>query len=126
MTVAPGAGSPQDCRKAIERECFMSARDESKLPAGVDRISDKQRSTVVSDELSKLLTLLRDSLPAEATISFLFDGKLQVRIDVRQLEQVLAIEMILPTLGAGIFHDVQRGQAPNHSFMHRVTARVDR
>lgn len=104
----------------------MTGRNDNNLPAGVDRMPDKQRSTVVSDELGKLLALLRDSLPAEATISFLFDGRLQVRIDVRKLEQVLAIEMILPTLGGGIFRDIQRGQAPNHSFMHRVTARVDR
>jgi hypothetical protein len=104
----------------------MSARSEDKLPEGVDRLHGDKRSTVVSDELDKLLTLLRDSLPREAAISFLFDGKLHLRIDVRQLEQVLAIEMVLPTLGGGIFHDVQRGQAPNHSFMHRVTARVDR
>jgi hypothetical protein len=104
----------------------MTAHDDNKLPAGVDRIPGKQRSTVVSDELNKLLTLLRGALPEEATVSFLFDGKLLVRIDVRKLEQVLAIEMVLPTLGAGIFHDIQRGQAPNHSFMHRVTARVDR
>jgi hypothetical protein len=104
----------------------MTARNEGKLPDGVDRIPGKQRSTVVSDELNRLLDLLRGALPEEATVSFLFDGKLTVRIDVRKLEQVLAIEMVLPTLGAGIFHDIQRGQAPNHSFMHRVTARVDR
>lgn len=104
----------------------MSTRNEGKLPEGVDRLHGDKRSTAVSDELNKLLTLLRDSLPQEAAITFLFDGKLQVRIDVRKLEQVLAIEMVLPQLGGGIFHDIQRGQAPNHSFMHRVTARVDR
>ena len=104
----------------------MSTADEHSLPDGVDRLHKKQRSTVVTDELGKLHALLSSSLPSEAAISFLFDTKLRVRIDVRSLEHVLAIEMILPTIGGGGFHDVQRGQAPNHSFMHRVTALVDR
>jgi hypothetical protein len=105
---------------------MSASHEKTTLPEGVDRIQSKPQSTVVSDELGKLMTLLSASLPKEAAISFLFDTRLRVRIDVRQLEQVLAIEMVLPTLGGGIFHDVQRGQAPNHSFLHRVTALVDR
>ncbi|WBO21671.1 hypothetical protein [Sphingomonas abietis] len=105
----------------------MSASHEKpSLPDGVESIQNKPPSTAVSDELRKLMALLSDSLPHDAAISFLFDTRLHVRIDVRQLEQVQAIEMMLPTLGGGIFHDVQRGQAPNHSFLHRVTALVDR
>ncbi len=104
----------------------MSTRDEMVLPEGVGRLPSQPRSTIVSEELGKLMALLREACPADAAISFLFDTMLHVRIDVRTLEQVVAVEMILPTLGAGTFHNIQRGQAPNHSFMHRVTALVER
>lgn len=104
----------------------MTARQDQPLPEGVDRLHDKAREVPVSEELDRLLALLRAALPSDAAISFLFDGHLRLRVDVRKIEEVMAIEMLLPTLGGGIFHGVQRGQAPNHSFMHRVTALVDR
>ncbi len=98
------------------------------IPTGnsVDRLPSQPRSMIVSDELNRLTTLLRESCPPEANITFHFNGRLYVHIDVRELQQVVAIELLLPTLGAGIFHDVQRGQAPRHAFLHRITALVDR
>jgi hypothetical protein len=86
----------------------------------------KPRPTVVSDELTKVMALVTEGLPSDAKISFQFDGRLHVMVDVRTLEQVLAVEMTLPKLGAGMFHDIQRVQALRHGFGHRVTALVDR
>ncbi len=104
----------------------MTAREELSLPAGVESLPGQPRSTLVSDELGKLMALLRASCPSDAVITFLYDGALHVRIDVRTLEEVVAIELMLPRLAAGVFHGVQRGRAPNHSFLHRVTALVER
>lgn len=104
----------------------MNAREELSLPAGVEQLPGQTRSTVVSSELGKLMDLLRASSPADAVISFLFDGALHVRIDVRTLEEVIAVELMLPSLAGGVFVGIQRGRAPNHSFLHRVTALVER
>lgn len=94
--------------------------------ASVDRLPSKPPVKTVTEELNKVAALLADACPEDSKISFLFDGVLHVMIDVRTLEAVLAIEMILPKLGAGMFHDVQRTQAPRHGFGHRVTAIVER
>lgn len=92
----------------------------------VARMPRQPRSNVVSDELNMISASLREACPPEANISFHFDGKLRVHIDVRKLEDVTRVEMILPTFGASMFHDIYRGQAPHHSFFHRVSAMVDR
>jgi len=104
----------------------MSEAEERASDTNVGRLPNQPRSTAVSDELGRLATLLRGVCPRGADIEFQFDTKLRVHIDVRELEHVVALELILPTLGAGVFHDIQRGQTPHHSFMHRVTALVDR
>ena len=85
-----------------------------------------RRSMVVSDELNRLMEMLRSACPDEARISFEFDDALRVHIDVRELEDVMAVEALLPTLGQGMFHDVERGLTPHHAFLHRATALVDR
>lgn len=85
-----------------------------------------QKSTVISDELSKILSMLRDVSPAGAMISFDFDGKLHVHIDVRRGEDVVFLEGVLPTLGMGMFHGINVGTTPHHPFFHRVSALIDR
>ncbi|PTD26352.1 hypothetical protein CV103_04550 [Sphingomonas fennica] len=70
--------------------------------------------------------MLIDACPPEAIVSFHYESALHVHIDVRNLEHVTIVEALLPTLGAGIFHDIQRGNSPQHPFFHRVSARVDR
>ncbi len=83
-------------------------------------------STAVSDELNWILTMLREACPQGAQISFDFDGKLHVHIDVRKREEVAIIEMILPKLGVGLFHGISLGGTPHHPFFHRVSALVAR
>lgn len=83
-----------------------------------------QRSTAVTDELTRILNMLREACPAEATISFDFDGQLHVHIDVRKREDITLLEATLPLLGGGLFHSLGRGATPHHPFFHRVSALV--
>lgn len=82
------------------------------------------RSTVVVDELDRILAILRDSCPPDAIISFDFDGRLHAHIDVRRREDVTVIERILPSIGAGLFHDLSLRGTPHRPFFHRISALV--
>ena len=83
-------------------------------------------STTVTDELRKILALLKDACPADAIISFDFDGRLHAHIDVHKQEDLTRIELILPQLGPGLFHSLVRGNTPNRPFHHRLSALVAR
>lgn len=91
----------------------------------VERLPE-QRSTVITDELNKILDMLTGACPKGAVISFDFDGRLHVHIDVHSFEDLLKVEGILPILGGGTFHDTSRGDTPHRSFHHRLSAIVDR
>lgn len=91
----------------------------------VERLPE-QRSTVITDELNKILDMLTGACPQGAVISFDFDGRLHVHIDVHSFEDMLKVEGILPILGGGTFHDISRGDTPHRSFHHRLSAIVDR
>ena len=80
----------------------------------------------VSDELGRLLGILRGLCPRRAVILFEYDGALRVHIDIRRLEDVPVVETFLPSLCGGIFRDAQRGLSAKHSFFHRITATVAR
>ena len=84
------------------------------------------RSKLISEELGKIFKILRDAAPSDATVSFDFDGTLHAHIDVRRAEEVSQLKAILPTLGAGLFHDISVGATPHHPFFHRLTAKIDR
>jgi hypothetical protein len=103
----------------------MSVHD-AEATTKVERISVPTKATPVSDELSKLTAMLRGICPADALIAFEFDGKLHLHIHLRRFEDVTRLEVALPTLCGGIFHDVQHGQVGRHSFLHRVSALVER
>lgn len=83
-----------------------------------------QHSSVVTDELNRILGMLRDVSPKDAVISFDFDGRLQVHVDVRRREEITILESVLPTLGCGLFHSLNRRSTPHHPFFHRVSALV--
>lgn len=91
----------------------------------VERLPD-QRSTMVTDELNKILTMLKGACPERAIISFDFDSRLHVHVDVHSFEDLLKVEGILPILGGGVFHDLTRGETPHRPFHHRLSAIVDR
>ncbi len=95
-------------------------------PGSVEPFPEAPKNTVVSDELNRILSLLREACPADAHISFDFDGRLHAHIDVRKREEVTAVETLLPMLGHGLFHEISRGGTPHHPFFHRISVLVDR
>ena len=98
----------------------------NRQPGSVEPFPETPKNTLVSDELNRILSLLRDACPADAHISFDFDGTLHAHIDVRKREEVTAVEILLPMLGHGLFHDITRGGTPHHPFFHRISVLVDR
>lgn len=98
------------------------------IPTGsVELLPPLTHSSAASDELNKLLTMLKATCPEATAIRFDFDGKLRVHIDVRNRGDVTMIEAILPTLGGGgLFYGLTRGATPLHPFHHRISALVDR
>ena len=87
------------------------------LPAGASDLSDG---------LGKLVEELRSHAPADAGITLVFDGRLHINIDLRNLDDVTRLEFLLPTLCGGIFPNVQRRLVDNHPFLHRLSALVAR
>lgn len=71
-----------------------------------------------------MTSLIRGALPEAADVSFTFDGRLQVHIDVRKREDVTLVELVLPNIEPGLFEGANRGRTPGHPFHHRVTAYV--
>jgi len=95
----------------------------------ITTIADFRQSTLacpISDELGGLLKAVDDACPPSSIVSFLFDGKLRIAVDVHTFEEASLVEAILPSIGGGVFHDVSRGNTPGMSFRRRVSALVDR
>lgn len=84
------------------------------------------RATPVSDELNRIREAVRSACPDAAEITFEYDGKLRINVDIRRLEDLARLEAVLPTLCGGVFSAVQRGLVDNRPFLHRLTALVDR
>lgn len=85
------------------------------------------QSTFVSDELNRIAAAIEAVLPRDAEVGFEFaDGKLEVNIDIRELEDLVRVEGMLPGLCGGIFSKIQRGLVENRPFFHRLTAHVAR
>lgn len=91
----------------------------------VERLPD-QRSTLVTDELNKILDMVKGACPDSAIVSFDFDGRLHVHVDLHNFEDLLKVEGMLPILGGGMFHDLTRGETPHRPFHHRLSAIVER
>lgn len=91
----------------------------------VERMPPSFSPISVTGELDRILTTLRKTIPDAAQISFDFDGTLHVHIDVRQREQVMLVQALLPALDGGRFHTINLGKTPHHPFLHRISAVVD-
>jgi hypothetical protein len=96
------------------------------LESSVELLPASQQSTVVSDELNRILVILRETCPEGARISFDFDGTLHVHIDVRKREDATVVQTLLPKVGAGLFQKISLGGTPHHPFFHRVSAHISR
>ena len=66
----------------------MTARKQKESSAEVKPIAVSQKSSVVTDELTKLTDMLHGICPSDAVITFEFVGGLHVHIDVRSLEDM--------------------------------------
>ena len=85
------------------------------------------QSTVITDELRRILGLLQDANPNVTSITFEFNGQLHAHIDLRRIEEISIVEERLRFIGGGhLFSDVRRGKTPNHPFHHRVSMLVAR
>ena len=83
------------------------------VPGGVERLPLVPKSTAISDELARISAKLCEVFPEGTCIGFSFDGQLRVHVDVRQRDDVIVVEMLLPTIGAGLFQTVPRGGTPS-------------
>lgn len=101
-------------------------KPDAATPANVDQLPTPARSMVISDELARLTGAVRAISPEDANITFDFDGTLKLHVDVRHLEDLARLEVLLPTLCGNIFGNFRRGSVDNHPFFHRLTASVDR
>ena len=95
----------------------------SMQPDGFPRSAE--RPTPVTEELNRILDLLREAFPDAASISFEFSGKLLVHIDLAKREHVVLVEAMLPGLEGGLFQGINRSATPNRPFFYRVSAAVN-
>lgn len=92
----------------------------------VQQIFGVAQSTPVTDELRKLACALKPHCPCDTIITFEFEEKLRLHVDLRRFEDMTTIEALLPTICGGIFGNVRRGNAVGHPFFHRVSAIITR
>jgi len=62
----------------------------------VERIPVQTQPTPVSDELGRLQAALAELCPKDSTISFEYDGKLHLHVDLRGFEDVNRMEAYCP------------------------------
>ena len=96
------------------------------IPIDVKQLPTPAKFTVISDELARLLGAVQAVCPRDAKVTFDYNGTLHLHIDVRNLEDVARLEVLLPTVCGNIFANFQRGSVDNHPFFHRLMASVDR
>jgi hypothetical protein len=94
------------------------------VASGGERFPASPGNRPVCDQLDRIVEMLRRACPPDTEITFSYDGRLQVHIDVRKREHVMYVEMVLPTLEPGLFDGVSLGGTPRHPFHHRVSALV--
>jgi hypothetical protein len=112
-------------RESSEKGSRMG-EGEAAAEAVVEQMPAPARSTFVSDELNRIAEAVRAICPDDAHISFEFERRLQINVDIRKLEDLARVEMLLPSLCGGIFSNVQRGLVDNRPFLHRLIAIVAR
>lgn len=94
------------------------------VPGGAERFAGVFHSGGVTEELGRITKLVRGASPPDAIVTFSFDGRLQIHVDVRKREHVMLVELTLKQLEPGLFDCVSVGGTPRHPFYHRVSAMV--
>lgn len=85
-----------------------------------------RKAAFVSEELTRILDIVRENAPCDAKVSIEFDGRLHLHVDVRHGEEIEVLKKVLPMIGKGIFHTIEVGATPHHPFFHRISALVDK
>lgn len=88
----------------------------------VGTITSKCRKVI--EQLSSLRDAVKSIVPADTVVSFQFDDRLHVNIDMRDLQELARLEASLPSLANGIFTNLRRSLADHQPFRHRLTAEV--
>jgi hypothetical protein len=86
----------------------------------VERISTSSQPITVSDEPANRAGMMHEVRPFDAVIILEYRAKFHVQIYPRRSENVTRMEMVLPPLSDGKFHNVHRDQARRRSFRHRL------
>lgn len=102
----------------------MSFENTDRRWTNVEPLSGQAPPTFVTDELQRIAALARSICPPDTEVSFSFEKKLQIHLDIRSLEDVTRVEVMLEVRGAGLFSEIQRRPTPSPTFFHRLTARV--
>lgn len=111
---------------AAGEDAMTNGASDMPSPAPVASILPAVRGTPINDELGALRDIVLGICPAEASVAFSFTDRLRLTIDVRTLEEVAALETLLPGIAGGVLTGVTRGATPGHSFRRRLTANVER
>ena len=64
----------------------------NKLGGSVEPFPEAVQSTVISDELRRILGLLQAAFPNATKVSFEFDGRLNAHIDLRHTQEISIVE----------------------------------
>ncbi len=102
----------------------MSASDQT--PIVTAAAAEPAGERPVSRELDRIADAVRALCPKDTQIGFEYDGRLRMHLDIRGLEEVARLEILLPGLEGGMFSNIQRGLVDNRPFFHRLIVAVDR
>lgn len=92
-------------------------------PGPSDAEFDTPLTGEIETALDALARAIRAACPSGASVSFRFDRRLHVDIDVRTVEQAAAVERALPNLAQANFKAIRRAKSPS-PFLQRITAEV--
>lgn len=74
----------------------------------VENLPSQIETAFITQELERIAELARSLCPQDSEISFSFDRKLLIHLDIRSLEDVTRAEVMLSVRGAGLFSEIQR------------------
>jgi hypothetical protein len=92
------------------------------IETNVAELNPNGRVGPIADHLSALKAQVARFTPSDADIHFTFDHRLRIHVDVRSMEDALAVQSAIEAFGVGNFRDVSRSSVPCHAFRRRVSA----
>lgn len=127
MPVAAPQEAPYAWSISCQQQGLAVAQNSQESASSVEPFPELVQPRLVSDELNRIDRLLRGEFEFAARVSFEFNRRLLVHIDVRRREEANVVESRLVALGGGtLFSQVVCGNTPGHAFMHRISASVSR